>query len=184
MLAFCLFCVCVCYVSCRRARWKRGRLTRCRCECTRYVNSSILYSVYDASAHERSEKYIAFMGVRARPERRGRRETARLWLCAPLMRVTLTDSTSRTRNAALSGRLGGCLSSVWYQAACEMLNIRSGGFHTGVNSIKESTRALGCRQAALHENNRYILTEAHHRVTPSIGRLSDHPMVPANMCDA
>ena len=76
-----LFVLCVCAMCRVDARWKRGRLTRCRCECTRYVNSSILYSVYDASAHERSEKYIALMGVRARPERRGRRETARLWLC-------------------------------------------------------------------------------------------------------
>ena len=107
-------------------------------------------------------------------ERRKRRRTA----CAL---ESITDSTLRTRNSALSGRLGGCLSSVWYHAACEMLNIRSGGRHTGVNSIKESTRE-GLQAA--HENNRYILTEADHRVTPSIGRLSDHPTVPANMCDA
>ena len=57
-----LFVLCVCAMCRVDARWKRGRLTRCRCECTRYVNSSILYSVYDASAHERSEKYIALMG--------------------------------------------------------------------------------------------------------------------------
>jgi hypothetical protein len=34
--------------------------------------------VYDASAHERSEKYVALMWVRARPERRGGRETVRV----------------------------------------------------------------------------------------------------------
>ena len=78
-------------------------------------------------------------------------------------------------------RLGGYQTILWYQPTCVMLNTRSGGRQTGVNSIKESTR--GPAQAA-HEINRYILTEAHHRVTPSIGQLSDHRMIPADMYDA
>jgi hypothetical protein len=48
--------------------------------------------------------------------------------------------TLRTRNTVLGGRSAGCLSTIWYQQMCVMLNIRSRGPHTGARSMRPPPR--------------------------------------------
>ena len=78
-----------------------------------------------------------------------------------------------------TGQSGGCLSTVWGEATCVMVKTRPAQRNTDAGSISRSahprTRRAPC--------NGFHCTEAVCNAHRSIMRLSEHRMVPAEVCD-
>jgi hypothetical protein len=78
-----------------------------------------------------------------------------------------------------TGQSDGCLSTVWCQPRCVMVKTRPAQRNTDAGSISRSahprTRRAPC--------NGFHCTEAVCNAHWSIRRLSEHRMVPAEVCD-